>query len=149
MAISELDFNIRTISYTFIALSCFWCFANLKNFHPQKNLGFILANILCLLIVVADFMFQFSIIGKKGWVATGSYQNCFNFSGNLHNQALHDKICNVFKLAYYLNALVYLTSLASFAVYLLATSKLLKLVSHDKDGKGYRARFEDEVETEN
>jgi len=94
-------------------------------------------------------MFQFSIIGNKGWTVTGSYQNCYNFSGTLHNKALHDKICSVFKLAYYLNALVYLASLASFAVYLVATSKLLRLVNHSQDGRGYRTRFEDEIDVEN
>ena len=100
-----------------------------------------------MLVALGDFLIQFSIIGNKGWAVTGSYQNCFNFTGVMHNKEVHDRLCGIFKAVYYLNSLTYLGVLASFGVYLLATSKLMKLVNHSGDGQ--RVRFEDEVDIEN
>jgi len=98
--------------------------------------------------VSGDFLFQFSIIGNKGWAKTGSYESCFNFTGVAGDKEFRNEICNVFKAVYYLNSLVYLTSVASFAVSLTATSRLLKLVNHGGDGNGYRTKLEDEVDVE-
>jgi len=146
LVVSELDFNIRTMGYTFMALTCVWCFCNLKNFESQKNLKCILLAALCMLIVLGDFLFEFSLIGNKGWAATGGYQNCFNFTGEMHHKEVHDRICSIFKAVYYLNSLTYLGTMISFSVYLLATSKLVKLVSGS--GNNQRMRFEDEVEVD-
>jgi len=89
------------------------------------------------------------VIGEKGWVDTGSYKSCFNKIGRGENEVLHHQICNIFKAAYYLNSLVYLTTMGSFGVYLTGTTKLMKLVNHSEDGNGCRIKFEDEIDPEN
>jgi len=96
--------------------------------------------------VLGDFLFQFSIVGNKGWASTESYQRCYSFDRIVRNKELHEKFCYTFKAVYYLDSLVYLTSLLSFVVYFLATSKLLRLVNHGGDGNGYMIKLEDEVD---
>ena len=149
LAICELEFDLRTIRYAFVASSCVFCFIHLKNFESRKNFGFKTLTVLSMLVILGDFMCQFSIIGDKGWTGTGSYQNCFNFVGRAENQGFHNQICNMFKAAYYLNSLVYFTTMGSFVVYLLGTSRLMKLINQSEDRDGCRTQLEDEADLEN
>jgi len=148
LVITEMNVNLRAAGYGLVIFGCVWCYLNLKNFHPQKNLAFSILIVVCILVALMDFLYQFSIIGDRGWAAMGSYQNCFYFSGELHNKKLHDNLCTMFKVVYYLNALFYICTLWSFAVYLVATGKLMKLTSYVTDGNGFRTRLEDEIDVE-
>jgi len=148
LVITEMNVNLRAAGYGLVIFCCIWCYLNLKNFHPQKNLAFSLMIVACMLVALTDFLEQFSIIGNKGWAAVGSYQNCFHFKGEAHNKKLHDNLCTMFKAVYYLNALFYVCTLWSFLVYLVATSKLMKLTSYVTDGNGFRTRLEDEIDVE-
>ena len=148
LALTELhlNLNLRVVGYAFMTAACMWCFINIKNFHPQKNLGYVVMILSCLAISVVDFLYQFSIIGDQGWKTTATYQDCMNFQGIERNQELHNTVCSVVKVIYYLNGFMYLCNAWSFLVYLVATMRLRGLVNYSQDGNGYRTKLENEVD---